>query len=339
MPEFSIIIPIYKVEKYLRECVDSILNQDYTDFEVILVDDGSPDGCPQICDEYAAKDSRVKVIHQQNSGVSAARNNGIEAASGRYFWFVDGDDGITDGAFEVIKSYLGFDFDVLDFGDIPDGVKAEDNEINNKKYALIHSRDDIEKLMSHANDKRFMHYSWKKIFKASFIKDNGIRFDSRLSYGEDSVFNFEAYIRADKIIFSEDWVYKYRDRDDSASKTIEGIFKMDFISQLELNCAIRDELYEKYSGRYTKSYYENKGFFVLEQLLIFVILKKIYGSSNRNKYRIFRTVSSSAFVRDCFKNYDINKAKRKSLEWRVLWAIKYRLFFLGHILCKYVLYK
>ena len=88
----SIIVPIYKVESYLPKCIDSILVQTYTDFELILVDDGSPDNCGIICDAYAEKDKRVRVIHQKNAGVSAARNAGIEAAKGEYISFIDGDD-------------------------------------------------------------------------------------------------------------------------------------------------------------------------------------------------------------------------------------------------------
>lgn len=81
--KFSIIIPCYKVENYLHECVDSVLNQTFNDYEIILVDDGSPDACPQICDEYVAKDARIKVIHQKNAGLACARNAGIAEAKGR----------------------------------------------------------------------------------------------------------------------------------------------------------------------------------------------------------------------------------------------------------------
>lgn len=92
MVKLSIIVPIYNVEQYLRKCVDSVLNQDYEDYEIILVDDGSPDGCPQICDEYAAKHENIRVVHRENGGLSAARNSGIEEAKGEYVMFVDSDD-------------------------------------------------------------------------------------------------------------------------------------------------------------------------------------------------------------------------------------------------------
>ena len=91
-PEISVIVPVYKVEKYLNECIDSILAQTFTDFELILVDDGSPDGCPALCDAAAAKDSRIRVIHKPNGGVSSARNAGLDAACGNWIGFVDPDD-------------------------------------------------------------------------------------------------------------------------------------------------------------------------------------------------------------------------------------------------------
>ena len=91
----SIIVPVYKAEKYIHQCIDSLLAQTYRNIEVILVDDGSPDHCGKICDEYAAKDSRVKVIHQQNGGVSAARNTGIAHSRGEWIAFVDADDSVT----------------------------------------------------------------------------------------------------------------------------------------------------------------------------------------------------------------------------------------------------
>lgn len=91
-PRFSVVIPVYKVEKYLRQCLDSVLAQSYTDFEIVVVDDGSPDNCPAICDAYATSDSRVTVIHKENGGLSDARNAGLLAATGEYVIFMDSDD-------------------------------------------------------------------------------------------------------------------------------------------------------------------------------------------------------------------------------------------------------
>lgn len=106
MPTISVIVPVYKVEPYLRCCVDSILTQTFTDFELILVDDGSPDNCGAICDEYAEKDSRVHVIHKENGGLSSARNAGLEIANGDYVYFCDGDDYITETLLEDAIEFL-----------------------------------------------------------------------------------------------------------------------------------------------------------------------------------------------------------------------------------------
>lgn len=106
MPQISVIVPVYNVEEYIHRCVDSILNQTFRDIELILVDDGSPDNCGVICDEYARKDSRVTVIHQENGGLSAARNAGIAAAGGEYFCFVDSDDVIHPDCLRILMTCI-----------------------------------------------------------------------------------------------------------------------------------------------------------------------------------------------------------------------------------------
>ncbi len=106
MPEISVIVPVYKVEPFLPSCLDSILGQTFTDFELILVDDGSPDGCPAMCDDYVRKDARVRVIHQENGGLSAARNRGIDAAIGKYLCFVDSDDLVAPDYLSYLYSLL-----------------------------------------------------------------------------------------------------------------------------------------------------------------------------------------------------------------------------------------
>ena len=105
-PLISIIVPVYKVEQYLDECVQSIRNQTYTNLEIILVDDGSPDRCPEMCDDYAKQDSRIKVIHKNNGGLSSARNAGLEVMSGDYFGFVDSDDYIENQMYEILLKHI-----------------------------------------------------------------------------------------------------------------------------------------------------------------------------------------------------------------------------------------
>ena len=130
----SIIVPIYKVEKYINKCVDSILHQTYDELEIILVDDGSPDNCPAICDEYAKKDSRIQVIHKQNGGLINARKSGLEIAKGEYIGFVDGDDWIEPEMYELfarqIKKYSP-DMVISDFY-YDSGTKPANSEQNGR---------------------------------------------------------------------------------------------------------------------------------------------------------------------------------------------------------------
>ncbi|MDE6447932.1 MAG: glycosyltransferase, partial [Muribaculaceae bacterium] len=116
-PKISIIVPIYKVERYLPECLDSIIRQTFTDWECILVDDGSPDNCGKICDEYAARDPRFRVIHQKNGGLSAARNSGISIAKAQYIGFVDSDDWIEAEMFQTLYNLIRQDdYDMAQVG-------------------------------------------------------------------------------------------------------------------------------------------------------------------------------------------------------------------------------
>lgn len=133
MAEISVIVPVYKVENYIHECIDSILNQTFQNLEIILVDDGSPDNCGKICDDYAQKDNRVKVIHQENAGLSAARNAGIQAATGKYLCFIDSDDYISADYCQTLYNLLittSYDYSVcgvkrFDDGQVPQSLEKE----------------------------------------------------------------------------------------------------------------------------------------------------------------------------------------------------------------------
>ncbi|GLG91691.1 glycosyltransferase [Sellimonas catena] len=180
MTNFSIIVPVYKTEKYLDKCIASILSQSYTDFELILVDDGSPDRCPQICDSYAATDDRVKVIHKENGGVSSARNCGIDVATGNYIWFVDSDDYIEPYSLEQLyKTEKGKRGDIYFFN------------ISGKHELSMGTLDNFLK-------KYYFTYvvgfgPWNKLYKTSVIKENSLYFDTEETIGEDLLFNISYY--------------------------------------------------------------------------------------------------------------------------------------------------
>ena len=135
MPEISVIVPVYKVEQYLEECINSLSKQTFSDIEIILVDDGSPDNCGNICEEYGKKDERIKVIHQKNMGLSCARNAGLDVSKGNYICFVDSDDLIRNDMLDILLKELinaNADFIKSDFQSFKD-----DKEIKLKKQTIL----------------------------------------------------------------------------------------------------------------------------------------------------------------------------------------------------------
>ncbi|MBR2140370.1 MAG: glycosyltransferase family 2 protein [Phascolarctobacterium sp.] len=149
MPKLSIIVPVYKVEQYIHKCVDSILNQTFTDFELILVDDGSPDNCGAICDEYALKDERVRVIHKENGGLSDARNFGLKDAKGEYVSFIDSDDWLDLDLYSDVLGYTDKNsLDVVCF-DVYE-VKGEKIKYNNRfnENKVFNGKDALYKILT-----------------------------------------------------------------------------------------------------------------------------------------------------------------------------------------------
>ncbi len=201
MPKISVVVPIYNVEKYLRECLDSIINQTFKDIEIILVDDGSPDNCPQICDEYAEKDERVKVIHKSNGGYGSAVNLGIEKATGEYIGIIESDDWIEPDMYEKLyKNAKENDTDITKCAFyyynsyLPKFQQNRLQILNNR--TILDSPSGVFKI----NDYPFLvvfHSSvWAGIYKSEFIKQQ--KFIEKGSY-QDMPFTYEAFCRAQKI--------------------------------------------------------------------------------------------------------------------------------------------
>ena len=180
----SIIVPVYKVEEYLRRCIDSILSQTYKDFELILVDDGSPDNCGAICDEYAQKDSRITVIHKENGGLSSARNAGLEIAKGDYIGFVDSDDEIAPRCYEALHYFMetdGSDIVTYNHNSIPDTDKwipmGENRVVVDSETVLREFSDKYYKMIG---DTVMTKLYKKKIF-------NNLRFKEGIIYEDTAI--------------------------------------------------------------------------------------------------------------------------------------------------------
>ena len=219
--KISIIIPVYNVEPYIKRCLDSVINQTYQNLEIICVDDGSTDGSGKICDEYATKDSRIKVFHKENGGVSSAKNLGLKNITGKYIGFVDSDDWIEPDMYEVLhKSAQSKDvpisvasyFKDTDTESVPMSNKEQipDGIINTKNMLLYPLKRDYYM--------GFCGYLWNKLFSANIFLNNGLSFNEEINYAEDVLLYTEAII-AGKCIgnYIDKPLYHYYQREKSIS--------------------------------------------------------------------------------------------------------------------------
>ena len=226
----SVIVPCYNVEKYLEKCVKSILNQTYTNLEIILVDDGATDNTPKICDELALTDSRIKVIHKSNGGLSDARNAGIEIASGKYITFLDSDDWLEKDTINMaLQEILSGDFDLVIWSYSADFVDDNENIIRYRLNCLngvCDSKNNL--LLANSGALGLMGYSWNKLYKTSTIKNNALLFEKGVSLIEDILFNSE-YIKFCKRIKFIDFVgnhYIQRKRVTLGTAYYENVFEL-----------------------------------------------------------------------------------------------------------------
>lgn len=210
----SIIVPAYNVEKYIKECVISILHQTHTKIELILVDDGSKDSTPAIIDKLACIDNRIRVIHKQNGGVSAARNIGIEVSKGQYITFVDGDDYLTSDYVEYMLSLI--EQENADFGLSTDCFVLDTESQTSVETKQIMTPVEATALLI---GPRVIVGCWNKIFKRQFILNNNLKFSTSLFYGEGLTFITDAAQRANKIIVGNRKVYYYRRNNNESATT------------------------------------------------------------------------------------------------------------------------
>lgn len=221
---FSVIVPVYKVEKYLKDCIESILGQTFSDFELILVDDGSPDKCPEICDSYKEKDTRIKVVHKSNGGLASARRAGIKVASGDYVLNVDSDDLIEndtlESAHKIIKDtnceILSFSYKWVKKGQT---VNITNDGLDEGFYQGA----DIEKyiyprLLMDNDMNHVSYYLSGKVIKREFLTPHQLGVSEKISLGEDFCCVVPCYLNAKSVYISKKEAYLYTVREDSLSK-------------------------------------------------------------------------------------------------------------------------
>lgn len=222
--KISFIVPVYNLEGYINECISSIVKQNYTSYEIILIDDGSTDETPQICDEMAFENRFIKVIHQNNLGVSMARNRGLQEASGEFICFVDGDDWLECDFCSLIQNYLKEDIEIYFFGHyiVKNNKKKKIN--NFCKDSTIFVKKDFEWLQKCILNRYInktnaaLGQPWGKIYKRTFLEKQQVKYIEGIPLSEDLLFNLNTFNVAEKGIYINESLYNYRIRNNAATK-------------------------------------------------------------------------------------------------------------------------
>ena len=248
-PLISVIVPIYNVEAYLNRCVESLVNQTYYNLEIILVDDGSPDDCPQICDEWERKDNRIKVIHKQNGGLSDARNAGMKIATGEYISFVDSDDLVSHKFIEELVRAIRTTQSELSACVVE--IFTDDTELNLSEHAEgeVVTYTPEQALSQLIKGKGFRAVVWNKLYCSSLLK--GEEFEVG-KFHEDEFFTYRILDKCSRLAFVNEPLYKYRQREGSIMSVKSdrhldmleaGLHRLELLKKSILNCIIRTKLH------------------------------------------------------------------------------------------------
>lgn len=227
-PLISVIVPIYMIERYVGLCIESIINQTYNNLEIILVDDGSKDRCPAICDLYAKKDKRIKVIHKRNGGLVSARKSGLKQAAGSYISYVDGDDWIEPGFIETLyTTAVTTGADAVCAGQTRDLFRQSaffSNSLPPGLYEEGKLQFLWENMMSYGHFYRpgITTYVWNKLFRKEVLLSPQLNVDDRITIGEDAAVTYPALLNSKKVAVIENVAYHYRQREDSMLKQSAG---------------------------------------------------------------------------------------------------------------------
>ena len=243
----SIIVPVYKVEDYLAECVNSMIAQTYRDIEIILVDDGSPDRCPEMCDEFAEQDNRIRVVHKENGGLSSARNAGIKVAMGELIAFVDSDDYVDDRFIEtLVKALHDTEADIAAVNIVEFSDKAPLKQITHADgYKELTQKQAFMEIQHNGSIKSVV---WNKIYRTKLVKS--ILFEEGRLH-EDEFFTTRMLQQVNRIAFIEDGLYFYRQREGSIMSSFNSKL---IIDGLDANMERASFLYNAYPDLYLDDY-------------------------------------------------------------------------------------
>lgn len=330
----SVIIPVYNVEKYLHRCVESILQQTFQDFEIILVDDGSRDNSGEICDEYAKKDTRIKVIHKNNARVSAARNDGMKIANGKYISFIDSDDWIEPEMYQnMIKKAeeLNLDFIMCDYIKRSPGYEDKRTQPIRGGY---YSKDDIKKelfsclIMFENVEFPPTISNWVCLFNLEFLKKNNITYDEDVYYAEDSIFGSKVMYNANNFYyFKKHYYYNYFFNPNSTTNTYDKE-KWDekWDSYIKINNKLGDYFSKNTEYDFSRQIRINMLYFTLRAIGEI----EHYDISHNHKIKMIRLTMNHPKVRDIFQKFKLPKVTWKHTV--VFIIIKYKLAYINNLL-------
>ena len=229
-PLISIIIPVYNAEKYIRECLESVISQEFQDYEVLVVNDGSKDGSLKICEEFSAKNEKVKIYSTENKGVSHARNYGMKHASGKWLMFLDSDDYLIEGCLSRLESQI-----VPSIQEICGNYVTKGSEKLHVKSELVKPEDIITMILDPVNHKtlpKFYHLEsatllgvWGKLFSREIVECCKLRFDEKLKLSEDMLFHIQYLKNIENVLLLNDSIFYYRENETSVTKN----FKEEYI--------------------------------------------------------------------------------------------------------------
>ena len=339
----SIIVPVYNTEKYLRRCMDSIMNQTLQDIEIIIVDDGSRENCAALCDEIAKTDSRIKVVHKKNAGPGLARNSGIEIATGEYIGFVDSDDYIERTMYEALYNAAkknNADLCLSGTCFVGGNMFSESGAETKKEYfeeETVFKKEDMKKLLlgivgalpHEPDDSRYGVSVWKNIFKTSVIREKGIRFLSeREILSEDTLFMIDYIKAAESAVGVQGAYYCYCRNEDSISKSYKKdrfekcIVFLDALEKRIADVAKKDE-YGIYLDRLVQAY----GRTVCSQEIMHARDEKIKFSHLKKR---LKEICTEDKIENVLKSYPWYRLPVKQAAFA--FAMKYKLFLMQKIM-------
>ncbi len=346
--KLSIVIPAYNIKDYIGKCLDSVLAQTFTDYEIIVINDGSTDGTDQVLNEYARKDSRILVVHKENGGVSKARNIGIELARGEYFLFFDGDDfmepytleelyenATRTGADTVIYGYYRYENGAVKETCLPNFTRdwyEGDEVIEEVMPRFIGlSNDRINDWLNHKEGALKVENPalWRSMTSTKVIKENHLQFRPELSVGEDTLFISEYLTHAKKVSVVQKCYYYLVTRETSAIYVYEKapLKKLDQkIKQLEARMELTKDVAERRQKDISNTW---KGTIVMSSVeMAFLLSHKIPDKSKKERYQLYLSYAKLPEVEKCVKEYDIQcKLQVKKIPFIFLKKKWYRLLF------------